>query len=289
MTTAQVIHIGPVSLTVYRIVLAAGLLRVLLKRETLPGGVNTIDKLMVVWSAWLVFASLFHQWMQGSGPIYTSGLIFNIICVYFLIRIWCRDLEDLTTMLRITAWLLVPVAIAMVAEHLVEKNAFAVFGGVPESVPIRDGKIRAQGPFQHPILAGIVGAVCVPLMLGIWRKYRASSAAGLAASITMILASTSSTPLMSLFLGIGATIVWHFRSWIRLVRWAVIGAYLSAGGSNEPPGVFFDVEDRLHRKQHRLVSIEIDSVVDPAFIGVVGLWDRRYRCLDVSQHRREAL
>jgi len=238
MTTAQVIHIGPVSLTVYRVVLAAGLLRVVLRREKLPGGANTIDKLMVAWAAWLMFASLFHEWVQGSGPVYTSGQVFNIISVYFLIRFWCRSLDDLTTMLRIAAWLLVPVALAMVAEHVVEKNAFAIFGGVPESVPIRDGRIRAQGPFQHPILAGIVGAVCVPLMLGIWRKYRSSSAVGLPASVTMILASTSSTPLMSLFLGVGATVMWRFRGWIRLVRWAVIGAYLFAEALMTRPAYF---------------------------------------------------
>jgi len=229
MTTGQGIEIGPLSFPVYRMVLAIGLLRVLVRRERIANGLNTIDKLMIAWGAWIVFASFFHEWIPGSGPVYASGLVFNVGSIYLLMRIWCGTLSELSATVRIVAWVLVPVACAMVAEHAIERNVFAAFGGIPEVVQIRDGRIRAQGPFQHAILAGIAGAVCTPLMMSIWGKYRISSIVGLTASTTMVLASTSSTPLMALMLAIGGVAMWPLRRWLSLFRWGAISLYIAAG------------------------------------------------------------
>lgn len=228
MTIGQGVQLGPVSLPVYRIVLAVGLLRVIVRRETIAGGINTIDKLIIAWAGWMVFASFFHEWMPGSGPVYASGLVYNIMLVYFLTRVWCRDLSELMAVSRIMAWLLVPVAVAMLAEHALERNIFGMFGGVSEGVTVRDGKIRAQGPFAHPILAGTVGAVCFPMMIGIWRQHRTSAITGMAACVAIVFASNSSGPLMSLLMGVFALLMWRCRSWLWVFRWAVIGAYLSA-------------------------------------------------------------
>jgi hypothetical protein len=229
MTIGQGIEVGSLSLPVYRLVLAAGFLRVLIRRESIVGGVNTIDKLMVMWALWMIFASFFHVWKPGSGPVYASGFVFNIALVYLLTRVWCRDLAELMAVFRTVAWLLVPVAGAMIAEHLVEKNYFGIlFGGVSEGVTGRDGKIRAQGPFDHPILAGTVGAVSFPLMLALWRQYRLSAAVGMAACVAIVLASTSSGPLMSFFIGVFGVLLWFRRKWLRTLRWALVGAYLCA-------------------------------------------------------------
>ncbi len=228
MTMGQGVELGPVSLPVYRIVLAVGLLRVIVRREAIVGGVNTIDKLMIAWAAWMVFASFFHEWIPGSGPVYASGFVFNVALVYFLTRVWCSNLSELIAVLRVLAWVIVPVAVAMLAEHIFERNIFGMFGGVSEGVSIRDSKIRAQGPFAHAILAGTVGAVCFPLMVSLWRHYRASATAGLAACSAIVLASTSSGPLMSLFMGIFALLMWYFRPAVWAVRWAAIGVYALA-------------------------------------------------------------
>jgi hypothetical protein len=228
MTIGQGVELGPVSLPVFRIILAVGLLRAILKRETVAGGINAIDKLMIAWAGWMVFASFFHAWMPGSGPVYASGFVFNVTVVYFLTRVWCRDLSELMAVMGMVAWLLLPVAVAMLVEHTHETNIFGLLGGVPEDVYVRNGAIRAQGPFQHPILAGTVGAVCFPLMIGIWRRHRASAIIGMAACVAMVFASNSSGPLMSLIMGVLALLVWFYRSALWVVRWAVIGAYVSA-------------------------------------------------------------
>lgn len=229
MTIGQGIDVGPLSLPIYRLVLAAGLVRVIIRREGIAGGLNTIDKLIVAWALWMIIASFFHAWKPGSGPVYATGFVYNILLVYFLTRVWCKDLAELMVVFRSVAWLLVPVAGAMIAEHVVEKNYFGIlFGGVSEGVYWREGKIRAQGPFAHPINAGTVGAVCFPLMLGIWREYRVSAAVGIAACLAIVLASTSSGPLMSLFMGILGMLLWSRQNWLRTIRWALVGGYLCA-------------------------------------------------------------
>jgi hypothetical protein len=217
MTMGQGVHLGPISMPVYRMILAVGLLRVLLRGERLAGRVNVSDKLMVAWGGWVLLASVFHEWAPGSGPVFAAGFIFNITLVYFLGRIWCRDLDELTGVIRIIAVLLVPVALEMVFEQVGQKNLFSVFGGVPEEVYLRDGAIRSQGPFQHPILAGTVGAVCFPLMIGIWRRHWLAALVGVAACLTMVLACASSGPTMSLGMAIAALVMWRYRPWLKVV------------------------------------------------------------------------
>ena len=229
MTLGQGVQLGPISLPIYRIVLAIGLLRVVLRQEVIAGSINAIDKLVVAWATWIVFASFFHESVPGAGPVYACGFVYNIVLVYFLTRVWCRDASELTSVLRIVAWLLVPVAIAMLAEHTLKKNFFGIlFGGVAEGVYLRDGKIRAQGPFAHPLYAGTVGASCFPLLVGIARQYKFSATVGLSACVAIVLASTSSGPMMSLFMGILAILTWWRRDWLSAARWALVGAYAAA-------------------------------------------------------------
>ena len=47
MTDGQGIEIGPVSLPVFRMLMAIGFLRVMIKGERIEGGLNTIDKLVI--------------------------------------------------------------------------------------------------------------------------------------------------------------------------------------------------------------------------------------------------
>jgi hypothetical protein len=225
MTLAQGIELGPVSLPIYRILLLVGLARILLRGERIAGSFNLIDKLMVFWSIWVLFASFFHEG-EGAGPIYASGVVFNLILIYYLIRIWCRDLSEVAGVVRVVAVLLVPIALVMIAEKVTGKNVLSVLGGVPENVFVREGKLRAQGPFRHPILAGTVGATCIPLFVGIWNRHRMMAIVGTVAALIMVFACASSGPVMSLLAALGALVMWRFRHLTPAVRWASVVAYL---------------------------------------------------------------
>jgi len=224
MTMGQGINIG-INLPVYRLLLLVGVLRVIVKQERLPGGLNTIDKLMIAWGLWTVFCSLFHD-AKREGPVYASGMVFNQALPYFLIRIWCTDIEEVGDVIRIIALLLVPLAGEMLAEKLTGKNIFSVFGKVSFNVLIRDGKLRAQGPFGTPILAGTLGATCIPLFIGILKRHRTEAILGIAAGIFIVFSSASSGPVMSLMAGAGALMLWKWKSGVGILRKGLVVMYV---------------------------------------------------------------
>lgn len=224
-TPNQVLELGDFTLPAYRMMLALGLLRMLMRQEGLVGGLNSIDRSMIAWAVWVFFASFFHLWEPGSGPKYASGYILNVTLSYFLVRAWCHGLEEAKDLMKVIAVLLVPVAVGMAMEHVLHTNLFSVLGA-REDLYMRDGAIRSQGPFAHPILAGTVGSACAVYMLALWKHHRAFAAVGLVASVSMVLSSNSSGPLMSFMIGAGAVAAWRWRHWTRALRYGVLVLYL---------------------------------------------------------------
>lgn len=226
MTIGQVIQIGPLNFQLFRALLAFGVVRVVLRGERNEGRLNDIDKMVIAWGAWVFLASFFHEFAPGSGPVFALGAVYNVALPYLLMRIWCRNERELEIMVGAIALLLMPVAIAMWIEKNALHNPFAIFGGVLETPMIREGRVRASGPFAHPILAGTVGATCLPLMAAIWKSRRSLATLGIAACVAMVLASASSGPLMSLIFGILALYMWRFRSVTRLAMPVLVVAYI---------------------------------------------------------------
>jgi hypothetical protein len=89
-----------------------------------------------------------------------------------------------------------------------------------------NGTIRAQGAFAHSILAGSVGAACLPLMAVLWRTYRNSAVFGTMACLAMVFSSGSTGPIMSTGFGVLALLMWRFRHHMRLVRWGALLLYI---------------------------------------------------------------
>src|SRR5207253_2322310 len=108
------------------------------------------------------------------------------------------------------------------------RNSFFSFlGGVSTESEIRNGAIRAQGPFAHSILAGTVGAVCWPLLLPFWKKQRALALLGLVACGTMVLTSRSSGPIMTTSFILIGLCAWKFRQHMRVIRWGAVAAIIA--------------------------------------------------------------
>ncbi len=236
ITPGQAFLVGPFHFTVLRLLLLLGVLRALARRERLVGGLNGLDRVMLIWGAWGLCSSLFHRPFFET-LVYDLGLVYNILGIYFLLRVFCQNAEGMIQLIKITALLLVPVALEMVNEKLTGRNLFGIaFGSVPEAVLVRDGKLRASGPFAHAILGGTVGALCVPLMVGIWYQHRLAATVGLAACLTMVIASTSSGPIMTLAFGALALGAWRWRHLTRQMRiGAVVGYIFLAIVMKEPP------------------------------------------------------
>jgi len=225
MTYGQGIEIGPFNFTVIRILIAVGMVRIIVRGERINGDFNGLDWLMVAWASAALVSSLFRAEI-GDAMIFRLGLVYNTCGAYFLIRIFCASTEDLKGLVQITAIILIPIAIEMIYEHLRSHNLFSIFGGVPSSPLFRDGKIRAQGPFAHPILAGTVGSVCLPLMIGIWQHQRRVAIAGSIACITLVAASSSSGPILSTLAAIFGLMMWYWRQNLRLLKWLAVLGYI---------------------------------------------------------------
>jgi hypothetical protein len=226
MTVGQGIDIGPFTFTVLRLLVAVGLVRVLLRRESLTGRWNRLDSLVVAFGIWACASSAFHE--DVSTTLVTHlGIAYDVWGIYFLLRSSCSTLDDVVRLCRIAAFILLPVALEMLYEQLTFHNLFSIFGAVPDTPQFRDGRIRAFGPFAHPILAGSVGGVMLPLMLAIWRQHRLSACIGILVCVTMVAASASSGPAMSALVGVGAVCMWGLRRYMRLFRWMLVGVYFA--------------------------------------------------------------
>lgn len=225
MSLGSGIELGPFHLMSIRLLVVAGILRAIVRGERLTGGMNGLDQLMIVWAAWALLSSVFHDNISGV-LVNRLGLVFNACGIYFLLRVLCRSRADVVTLCRVTAMILVPLAIELLLEMVTGYNPFSVFGGVAENPEIRQGRIRAQGPFAHSILTGTVGAVCLPLMACLWQRHRKTAIVGIAACLAIVFASASSGPIMTAIAAIGGLIMWKWREQMRLFRWFVVFGYV---------------------------------------------------------------
>ena len=224
MTLAQGVLVGPFHFTFIRIIVGIGFVRVIVRREWV-GRMNGMDWLLLVWASWALLSSAFHK-DPGAELITHLGLVYNACGIYFLLRAFCRSAEDVELLCGITAIVLAPLAVEMILEQLTVHNMFSVLGGVGDSPDIRNGRIRSQGPFLHSILAGTVGAVSLPLMVGLWQRRRRIAVMGILACVTLVFVSASSAPASSALLAVGALCMWRYRHKMRLFRWLAALGYI---------------------------------------------------------------
>lgn len=219
MTYGQLVILGPANFTILRILVAVGFLRVLLRGEHLPDGLHTVDKLILTWAAFLMVTSVFHEF---SGWIYRSGLVWTEVGCYFLFRVFLHDLDEVRRFFLILCVALVPLGLLMLLEKFTGHNPFGFLGGVMSNSMVREGHVRAAGPFSHPILAGTTGAMVIAMGLAVQRVSFTRAVAALIGGGCMVLAATSSGPILTVFAVMLGLVFWHVRYRMRVVRWGLL-------------------------------------------------------------------
>jgi hypothetical protein len=121
---------------------------------------------------------------------------------------------------------MVLLGVAMVAEQIRMVNVFGLLGGINAIPELRDGKIRSQGVFQHPLTAGTFAAIAVPLFFILWKDGKAKflAVAGLAAATVMTITTQTSTCLLTYAAGLLAVSVWPLRQKMKVVRVSLVVA-----------------------------------------------------------------
>lgn len=218
-------------LSFLRILLATTWVRLLLRNELRPISWNWLDRWLLLWAVAVIVTGTLQQG-TAAAFINRSGYALDAMMVYFWIRQHVRSHAD-TAVIAGQFLACSPLVLALLMnEHATGRNALHVFGGVPEITDLRDGRLRCQGAFAHPIVAGCFFACLIPLyairgmVRGTWATFTMGSL--IAAGIVGLTAS--STPAAALvFAGFGAACFW-IRHALVYLRWmglvALVGLHL---------------------------------------------------------------
>jgi len=206
-----------------RILVILGLVRLARGKFQVAGGMNGIDKVFIVWAICHGVNAVLHYPEAGMVAAQAAFWL-EAFGGYFLLRHLVQDEEDIAWAAKTFAVLAFILGACMLNEKIHGLNVFGYLGGAPLTPTTRDGEIRAQAIFGHPILAGSFGATLLPLFVWLWTSGRSRSLAFLGAigSTLMVYTSASSTPLLAYAAGMLALGLWPMRRSMRLVRWGVV-------------------------------------------------------------------
>lgn len=230
----QGVELGPFNLFSIRVLLVAGLARVIVRHERVIAGLVGLDKLMVAWCLWALACTVFRA-DPAAALKANMGIAFNAGASYYLLRVFCTSRDDVRRLCIVAVLLLLPVALEMYVEQLAAHNLFAALGGVSDAPQVREGRLRASGPFAHAILAGTIGAVCLPLAVALWRSSRLLSVMGIVACVSMIITSASSGPAASGAFAMMSLLAWRLRLQMSAVRWVAFACLAALAASMQAP------------------------------------------------------
>lgn len=232
----QQLYLGGVHFLSLRIVIIAGCVRLIRVRASgkslLGPGLSPIDRVFFLWAFFrgVTFMLLYKE----------RGAVINQIAFwldtyggYIFFRYCIRDKEDFVRIFKLMAWIAAIIAPCMLVEYFTRVDLFSYISTSPIVPWIRDNRFRAQGPFtENSIMAGVFGAVLLPLFFWLWtsRRARATGMVGLIASTIIVATSVASTAAMAYLGAIFGICLWPLRNQMRKIRWglllAVVGLQL---------------------------------------------------------------
>jgi len=204
-----------------RILIFFGWARLLIRSEFHTIRLNAIDFAIILWAIARVI-SYSINWKTPEAFVNRLGYSFDALGIYFLFRYLIKNFKDIERIIKTLVFISALVASFMIIERATGRNSFSVLGDVPEFTVIRDGRMRCQGAFLHPILAGTFGAVLFPLFITLWwqdiNNRRLAIVGSLAATVITVSAS-SSGPILAYLVGMSVLLIWSVRQLLPLICW----------------------------------------------------------------------
>ena len=225
ITFGQAINIASLNFTVFRVIIFCGCIRVILRKEAPSIRFHQIDKILIAYV--ITSATAYILFRSGSSEAFINqlGFILNSLILYIIFRALIHDPDDINVIFKMLALVAAPLAVAMLIEKATGRNLFSIFGAVPEFTAIRDGKLRCQGAFAHPILAGTFGATSLPFMLALWSLGRGKkwlAGLGIISDTIITITSASSGPVVTYIFVIIGMAMWRIRDHMHAVRWSIL-------------------------------------------------------------------
>lgn len=217
----QRVIIFDLDFTPLRMLVLVGFLRTIVRGERLTFKWNRFDKLVL---AWAICGALIYiiQWADMRALIYKCGVLFDVIGLYWLFRINISSWVDVKLATKIFAVCSLVLAVFVGLEWATGRNPFAILGRV--GTVVREGRYRCQASFPHSIMLGLFWATMVPLFVGFARQDKSKlllwSAVG--ASIFIVAATASSTPVLTLLIVLVLLRGYKWRQYTASVGWGIL-------------------------------------------------------------------
>lgn len=216
--TAQHVVLGGLDFNALRILLLFAFARVGVRGEIRSIRLHSLDWLLFAYAVVMITAYTIRLGTTGA-LVNRLGWAFDSIGTYLFCRLMLRSPREVLTTVKVAAACSVVLAALMSVEWVTGHNLFSLIGGVPAVSMVREGRIRCQGAFSHPIMAGMFGASWAPLFGALWwYGDRTRAMLGLVSAIAVVVFAASSTPLAGLLIGGFGMALWRYRAYVPMVR-----------------------------------------------------------------------
>ena len=208
--------------TPIRIVIFAGLLRASFSHSLSFSLRNHYDRTIALFCFFIVLSSFGHDPQWGNPYMFRLGFVLNIFGTYLYFKSFVKTIDDWKNLQVALVYILIPLALMMLYEFITRTNPYRLLGARQAIAWIREGQVRAQGPFGGPILAGTAGAVSLPLLVPLYKRRKRLAIYGIAASLSIVVFSSSSGPIGTVIIGLGSLYLWKHRTKLRSIVYSTI-------------------------------------------------------------------
>ena len=228
--SGQALFVGGFHLYVIRILILVAWIRLLASKASgnkIWVERNAIDKVFFFWAVFRALTFVLRH-PEAGAMVNQAGFLVDTLGGFFLLRAFIQDEEDINRVIKVFAGIAITLAVTMAYEEFRGVNLYGVIGGAPIIDDVRNGYVRARGPFEHALLAGTFAATLLPFFFWLWRsgKSRTLGLFGMLAVTIIPLTTQCSTPLMTYGAAVFALCFWPFRRQMRLVRWGIVCALI---------------------------------------------------------------
>jgi hypothetical protein len=222
---AQVVLIGPLHFPILRILIIAGLIRIIVQggmtlERIFPKGFNRLDKIVILWIvSTLVVGSL--RWMDQQAFIKLAGDCLDSMGAYLVLRYFISDSESVKCSIQVLALICMMHGVCMVSEQFTHRNPAAFMSAF--SPTIRNGHLRSEG-IMGTLFEGTFAGVSIPLFLWLCtdKESKRAGIIGLFGATAMVVASHASTSWLAYGSGILGLFAWPLRKQMQLVRYSIV-------------------------------------------------------------------
>lgn len=221
-----VIQLGA-SFDTAKLVILAGLIRASRERLLTWSSRQPLDLLVAAWAGWVLLSGFAHNPPDHNPITIRLSQIYGILGTYLYARAFIRSPDDFLRYAKCLAVVVVPLALLALYEKFAQQNLYGLIGSGASGVTIRTGRVRAGGPFAHPILLGTFAATSLVLLAALYRSQKRWCLIGIVTCAVIVFSSASSGPIVTLFSGSMALLLWRWRTSVGRIRTLVILTFIA--------------------------------------------------------------